>query len=239
VAGCGGGSGPAPLQTFAAASTNEALAEAVCGFESVAGIPVSCSFAASSDLARQIEQGADADVFLSADERWADYLSEHGLVEARRDLLGNRLVVVAAADSRLQLHGLDGLARPEFRRLALALDSVPAGRYARRALQKAGVWSKVEPRVRDAGDVRAALTYVARGEADAGLVYATDAAASARVRVLLTVPENLHPPIRYPLVLVGRGGARPEARRLYDYLSGAQAAAAFRRAGFTMLNDER
>ncbi len=225
-----------PLRVLAAASTREPMEEVCRLFETANGTRVECAFAASSTLARQIEQGAGADLFVSADERWADYLSEHGLVEARRDWLGNRLVVVAPADSRLQLHTLADLDRPEVRRLALALDSVPAGHYARQALRKAGIWGRVESRVREAGDVRAALTYVSTGEVDAGFVYATDAAADSKVRLLLRVPEDLHTPIRYPLVLLRRAGVHPEARRLYDFLASDAAADVFRRAGFTILS---
>jgi molybdate transport system substrate-binding protein len=213
------------------------MEEACRGFEAATGTRVECSFAASSTLARQIEQGAGADLFLSADERWASYLSERGLALARRDLLGNRLVVVAPTDSRLRLQTLADLERPEVRRLAIGLDSVPAGHYARQALQKAGVWDPLESRVREAGDVRAALAYVSNGEVDAGIVYATDAAATGKVQLLLRVPDDLHTPVRYPIVLVRQTAAHPQARQLYDYLAGDAAAAAFRRAGFTILAD--
>jgi molybdate transport system substrate-binding protein len=233
--GCGPSGKSEPLSVFAAASTKEAMEEAARGFEAATSTPVRCSFAASSALARQIEQGADADLFLSADERWADYLAEKGLVDQRRDFLANRLVVVTPADSKLQVRELADLDGPAVRHLALALESVPAGRYARDALKTAGVWGRVEGWVREAGDVRAALTYVARGEAEAGFVYATDAATTEKVRVALTVPEDLHEPIRYPLVLVRRPNPRPAARRLYDYLGSESGAAPFRHAGFTVL----
>jgi molybdate transport system substrate-binding protein len=234
--GLGGCAGKTePLKVFAAASTQEAVQEAARGFESATGTAVACSFGASSTLARQIAEGAGADLFLSADERWADYLADRGLVDQRRDLLGNRLVVIAPADSNVGLHTLADLDLPAVRHLAMALDPVPAGRYAREALKKAGVWDRVEKKVREGGDVRAALTFVVRGEADAGLVYATDAATTDKVRVAFAVPQDLHPPIRYPLVLVRRSGAHPAARKLYDYLGGEAAAAVFRRAGFTVL----
>jgi molybdate transport system substrate-binding protein len=228
-----------PLAVFAAASTQQALTEALHDFEAATGVAVRASFLASSDLAVQIAHGADADLFLSADERWADYLADKGLVGRRRDLLGNRLVVVVPADSALQVRTLADLAQPGVRRLAVALDSVPAGRYARTALQKAGVWKKVEDRVLEAGSVTAALTYVARGETDAGLVYATDAASSTKVRQALVVPTDLHAPIRYPLVLIRRAHPHPVAGRLYDYLGTDRAAlAAFRKAGFTILKEQ-
>jgi molybdate transport system substrate-binding protein len=229
--GCGASPRPA-VHVFAAASTREALEEVALQFQVETGTRVECSLAASSALARQIEQGADADLFLSADERWADYLAERGLVGQRRDLLTNRLVVVVPRDSRLQLTSLDGLAGDEVQHLALALEPVPAGRYARAALKKSHVWERVQGRVREGGDVRAALTYVVRGEAEAGIVYATDAAATAEVRVALEVPEGLHEPVRYPLLLLRSAADKPAARAFYDYLGGEKAAAVFRRAGF-------
>ena len=153
-----------------------------------------CSFAASSTLARQIEQGADADLFLSADERWADFLSEKGLADQRRDLLANRLVIVCPTTQSIHLDRVADLAGSEVKRLALALDPVPAGHYAREALEKAGIWEQVKGRVREAGDVRATLAIVERDEADAGIVYATDAVTSKKVRMVLEVPEDLHAP---------------------------------------------
>ncbi|HZY84755.1 MAG TPA: molybdate ABC transporter substrate-binding protein [Gemmataceae bacterium] len=232
--GCGAPRKPA-VHVFAAASTREALEEVARQFQAETGTPVECSLAASSALARQIEQGADAELFLSADERWADYLAERGLVGHRRDLLANRLVVVVPRDSGLKLTSLAGLAGDDVKHLALALEPVPAGRYARAALKKAGVWGRVKDRVREGGDVRAALTFVARGEAEAGIVYATDATATSQVRVALEVPEELHEPVRYPLVLLRAADAKPEARAFYDYLGGEKAAAVFRRAGFQVV----
>jgi molybdate transport system substrate-binding protein len=233
--GCGAPRPPA-VHVFAAASAREALEEVARLYEADTGARVECSPAASSALARQIEHGADADLFLSADERWADYLAERGQVARRRDLLANRLVVVVPRDSGLKLTSLAGLAGDEVRHLALALGPVPAGRYAREALKKAGVWERLQGRVREGGDVRAALTYVARGEAEAGIVYATDAAASSRVRVALEVPETLHEPVRYPLVLLHAAADKPAALAFYDYLGGDKAAAVFRKAGFQVVS---
>jgi molybdate transport system substrate-binding protein len=227
---------PSAIAVFAAASTQEVIEEIGRRFEAETGVGVRCNPAASSTLARQIEQGADADLFLSADEKWADYLAERDLVRERRDLLANRLVVVTPADSPLKIRRLGDLGGAGVRHLALALPAVPAGRYARSALEADGVWGRVKDRVLDAGNVRAALTYVARGEAEAGFVYATDAATTPRVRVALQVPEDLHPPIRYPLVLVRRDPERPGARRFYDYLGGEPARAVFRGAGFEVLS---
>jgi molybdate transport system substrate-binding protein len=233
--GCGS-SNPHVLTVYAAASTREAVEEIARDFQSETGTQVLVSPGASSTLARQIEQGARADLFLSADEEWADYLAERRLVEQRRDLLGNRLVVVTPRDSRLTLHHLNELTTSEVHLLAVAGAPVPAGRYAREALQKAGVWARLEGRVIEGGDVAATLTYVARGEADAGLVYATDAAASDRVRVPLEIPESLHRPIRYPLVSVRRDQPHPARQSLFDYLAGPRAEAVFRRAGFTIIS---
>jgi molybdate transport system substrate-binding protein len=218
------------IRIFAAVSTREAVEQIAGDFEGQSGSAVTCSFAASSTLARQIEQGADADLFLSADERWADYLANKGLVSERRDLLGNQLVIVAPASHPLRLHTVADLTGSEVKRLALALDPVPAGHYAREALERAGIWEQVKGRVREAGDVRATLAVVERDEADAGIVYSTDATTSDKVRTVLVVPEHLHSPIRYPLVLVRRSS--PAARVFYDFLSGDTAGACFRKAGF-------
>jgi molybdate transport system substrate-binding protein len=230
LAGCA--SKPHAVAVFAAASTNEALEQISQDFERETGTPVACSFAASSTLARQIEQGAAADVFLSADEQWADYVADKGLVAARRDLLGNRLVVVTPGEHPLKLGSLAELAGADVKHLGLALEPVPAGHYAREALRKAGIWDQVRQRVREAGDVRATLALVVRGEVEAGIVYATDVAASDKVRVALQVPEDLHTPIRYPVILLRRAEALPTARAFYDYLQGESARAHFRKAGF-------
>jgi molybdate transport system substrate-binding protein len=232
LAGCGGPAARESIAVSAAVSTREALEQAAADFRAKTGIPVALSFGASSALARQIEQGAAADLFLSADEDWADYLAKHDCVAERRTLLTNRLVVVLPADSQLSVHELGDLAVPAIRRLALAGPEVPAGRYARQALRGAGLWDRLRERVLDGGDVRAALTFVARGEAEAGMVYATDAAGNSRVRVALEVPADLHAPIRYPLVLLRREPIKSEARALYNYLASPEAAAVFRRAGF-------
>jgi molybdate transport system substrate-binding protein len=232
LAGCS--SKPPSVRVFAAVSTREAVEQIAHDFEGQHGTPVMCSFAASSTLARQIEQGADADLFLSADERWADHLSDKGLVAERRDLLANRLVIVTPTAHPLRLQRVADLAGGEIKRLALALDPVPAGHYAREALEKTGIWEQVKGRVREAGDVRATLAVVERDEAEAGIVYATDAATSSKVQVALEVPEELHAPIRYPLVLLRR--AAPSARAFYDFLASETATAHFRKAGFQLLS---
>jgi molybdate transport system substrate-binding protein len=231
--------GVAPAETvhvYAAASTRDVIEDVARAFKDETGIAVDVTPAASSALAKQIEKGADADLFLSADEDWADYLSDHKLVEKRRDLLGNRLAVVTPADSGLKVGELADLAAAGVKQLALAGPSVPAGRYARQALEKAGVWDKVKDRVVEAGDVRAALALVVKGEADAGVVYVTDAKeAGDKVKTALVVPDDLHKPIRYPLALLRTDAIKPEARKFYEYLAGDKAAAVFRKAGFTVL----
>jgi molybdate transport system substrate-binding protein len=231
IPGCGA-SGPERVRIFAAASTQDALAEIQDRFRAETGIVVEANLGASSDLARQIEQGARADLFLSADENWADYLAEKALVEQRIDLLTNRLVVVVSSQAAPEPKDLAALSRPNIQRLALAGAAVPAGRYARQALARAGVWEQVKDRVLDAANVRAALAYVARGEAEAGIAYATDAGGEERVRVAFTIPAELHEPIRYPLVLVRHDEIRPEARRFLDYLVSMPAAEVFRKSGF-------
>jgi molybdate transport system substrate-binding protein len=232
--GCRSQSQPA-VAVFTAASTGDVLEEIARDFETETGVKVTVNPAASSTLAVQIEQGAGADLFLSADEAWADHLERKGLCAQRRDLLGNHLVVVVPADNAVTLNGLDDLKADQYQRIAVAREGVPAGDYTRQALRAAGVWDALKDRIIEGGDVRATLTYLLRGEADAAFVYATDAAARGKVRVAYEVPEKLHQPIRYPLVLVRREPPNPAAKRLYDYLAGDNAAAAFRRAGFQTL----
>jgi molybdate transport system substrate-binding protein len=237
LAGCGpdrGGSArqPGPVALFAAASTKEAVEQAAKDFRGETGIPVEVSLGPSSGLAKQIEQGAPADLFLSADQASADYLAARQLVSERRDLLTNRLVVVVPADSEIGVTELRDLTGPRIQRLALAEPKVPAGEYARQALRKAGVWDQVEGRVVGGIDVRAALQFVARGEADAGLVYRTDALGDSRVRAAVQVDPGLHDPIRYPLVLLRREPMKEGARRFYDYLGSEKSAGVFERAGF-------
>jgi molybdate transport system substrate-binding protein len=237
VAGCdahgvGSARQPEPVAVFAAASTREALEQVARDFQGQTGIAVEVSPGPSSGLARQIEQGASADLFLSADQASADYLTAKQLVSDRRDLLTNRLVVVVPADSEVRVQQLRDLVDPHIRRLALAEPKVPAGEYARQALRKAGVWDTVDARVVGGIDVRATLQFVARGEAEAGLVYRTDALGESRVRVAVDIDPRLHDPIRYPLVLLRREPVKEGARRFYDYLGSQKAAQVFERAGF-------
>lgn len=222
---------------FAAASLTNALDEVLAGYAHASGVKARTNYAASSALARQVEQGAPADIFLSADEPWMDYLAERRLVDpaTRTSRLSNRLVLVVPSSNPVNvaiapgfnLAGLLGAGR-----LSTGDPSnVPVGRYAQQALVKLGVWHIAEPRLARADNVRAAMVLVERGEAPLGIVYATDAAASSRVRVAGTFPPDSHPPISYPFAIIaGRG--RPEVRALFGHLLGAEAAATFRRHGF-------
>ena len=227
------------ITVFAAASLTDALQELGDAFTKDTSVPVRFSFAASSTLARQIENGAPADIFFSADLEWMDYLQARKLIQTatRHDLLGNRLVLIAPADSKLTLK-----IRPRFA-LASALgnarlatgdpDSVPVGRYAHEALANLGVWDEVSARLVRADSVRSALAFVDRGEAALGIVYATDALADKKVRVIDEFPADSHKPIIYPVAMTA--AAKAEAARFISYVRSPAANAAFQRYGFTPL----
>jgi len=229
-----------PITVFAAASLKESMDEAAAKFGQDTGQQVVVSYAASSALARQIEQGAPADVFVSADLDWMDYLQQRDLVDAgtRHDLLGNTLVLVAPSagtarafalrkgSNLLPMLGADG-------RLAVALtDSVPAGKYAKASFESLGMWSALQPRLAEAENVRAALLLVARGEAPLGVVYASDAKAEPAVRVLAVFPPGSHPPIVYPVARVAKS-RHPQAAAFVHWLQTPEAGAIFRAHGFT------
>jgi molybdate transport system substrate-binding protein len=229
----------ADTTVFAAASLTDALKEIGAAYKQDTGRTVVFSFAASSALARQIEASSGADIFISADTDWMDYLDKKGLIApgTRENLLGNTLVLIAPADSPVKLTIV-----PHFDlkgalgggKLALAdPNAVPAGKYAKAALTTLGVWDSVASSVVPAENVRVALAYVAQGEAPLGAVYATDAKAEPRVRVVDTFPAGSYPPVIYPAALVKDAG--PEARPFLAYLSGAKARAIFVKDGFTPL----
>lgn len=229
-----------PLVVFAAASLTDVLQQVGPQYTASNGVQIKFSFAASSALARQIESGARADVFLSADQEWMDYLAGRNLIDprSRQNLLGNELVLVAPADSdvHIELASDAPLMAALGRNGRLATgdpDSVPAGRYARAALQSMNLWEALAPRLVRAENVRVALMYVARGEAPLGIVYATDAAVESRVKIVATFPEVSHPPITYPVAATTLAG--PQARAFIDFLRGELARAAFTRAGFKMI----
>lgn len=233
---------PAPLTVFAAASLKGSLDEAAATYEKSTGQPVRISYAASSALARQIEQGAPADVFLSADLDWMDYLQQRKLidVDSRRNLLGNTLVLVAPATGNtapISLRpGVDLLPRlGKQGRLALALTSnVPAGKYAKSAFTSLGIWKALEPRVAEAENVRAALMLVARGEAPLGVVYGSDARAEPAVRVVATFPQATHPAVVYPVARTA-ASRHPQALAFTRWLGTPAATEIFRRHGLKVL----
>lgn len=227
-----------PATVFAAASlTNAMQAVATAWVKQGHPAPI-LSFASSSTLARQIEAGAPANIFASADEKWMDYLAErHAIVpEARKDVLTNRLVLVVPAGNPVQAtlgpgFDLAALLGPNGRLAVGDPAHVPAGIYAKQALTKLGLWTAVAPRLAPAEDVRAALLLVERGEAAAGIVYATDANATRAVRVAGSFPPDSHDPIRYPFAIV-RGGDTPEARALLAFIEGPEGLALFAKSGF-------
>lgn len=229
----------ADLTVFAAASVKEALDQQVGIFEHATGRKVVVAYAGSNALARQIEAGAPADVFVSADVDLIDYLGARKLVRpgTRSDLLRNRLVLIAPATSSSSLRITPGFGLAEALRggrLAMANpDSVPAGKYGRDALRALGVWASVESRVARAENVRAALLLVARAEAPFGIVYATDALAEPRVRVVDTFPEGTHAPIVYPVAILASSRS-PYAQRFVGSLGSSAATAVWMRHGFAM-----
>ena len=225
------------MLVFAAASLKTAL-DAVAGeWRAGTGGRVTISYAASSTLAKQIENGAPADLFISADRDWMDYLQQRELIDpkTRIDMLGNSLVLIAPADSAAQVTIARGFPLADMLgdgHLAMGdPDAVPAGRYAKAALSALGVWPQVTGRIAAAENVRAALLLVARGEAPLGIVYRTDAAAEPSVRIVGTFPSDSHPPIVYPMALTIAHG--PEAPALAGYLRGPAARTLFEAQGFT------
>ena len=228
------------IVVFAAASMKNALDDINDAFTKKTGIKVVASYAASSALMKQIEQGAPADVFLSADIDWMNYGEKHNLIknDTRLDLLGNRLVLIAPKDSKIgdvkiapgfDLAGLAGNGR-----IATGdVRAVPAGLYAKAALEKLGIWASVEPKMAMAENVRAALVLVARGEAPLGIVYSTDAKVEPGVKIVGVFPEDSHPPIIYPVAATT--GAKPDATPYLAFLSSSAAKTILESYGFTFL----
>ena len=226
------------LTVFAAASLTDALKDISALWQQAGHDPLRQSFASSSTLARQIEQGAPANLFASADEKWMDYLATRNLIapDTRQDLLGNDLVLIVPANKPANIR-----IGPGFDIAALLGDGgriatgdpahVPVGIYAEQALKKLGAWDALSARLARTGDVRSALLLVERGEAPAGIVYATDAAASTGVVVAGTFPPDSHDPVTYPFA-VTKAGDTPQARALLRFLAGPQARAVFAKHGF-------
>jgi molybdate transport system substrate-binding protein len=228
------------LTVFAAASMKNALDDIDAAFTAKSGVKVSASYAASSTLAKQIEQGAPADIFLSADLDWMDYAVGKKTINAptRENLLGNSIVLIAPKDSKID----NVTIAPGFDLARLAGDgkiatgdvkAVPVGKYAKAALEKLGAWQAAEPKFAMADSVRAALTLVARGEAVLGIVYATDAKVEPGVKVVGTFPADSHPPIIYPVAATT--SAKAEAKDYLDYLHSQAAKAVLEKYGFTYL----
>jgi molybdate transport system substrate-binding protein len=227
---------PESLLLFAAASTKEAVDEVVADFErSHANVSVKTSYGASSTLAQQLLAGAEADLFLSANQSWVAKLDEEGLVAKRYELLGNELALVVAADSRMKIAKPADLLSDGVERLALAEpESVPAGIYAKQALEKLKLWDRLKTKVVGAADVRQSLAYVETGAAEAGIVYATDAAVTNEVKIAFRFDAKLTEPIVYPLALLKRSASKSSAQALYEAFQSDAAAKIYRRRGFTL-----
>jgi molybdate transport system substrate-binding protein len=229
------------LVIFAAASLKNALDEIAAAWAKDTGKPMpKISYAASSALAKQIEQGAPADLFISADLDWMDYLANKKLIkpDSRFNLLGNKIVLIAPKDSKtssVALTGADLAKALAGGRLSMAnVDSVPVGKYGKAALEKLGAWNDVKDHLAQAENVRAALLLVARGEAPLGIVYSTDAAAEPAVKIVGTFPDNSHAPIIYPAALT-KDSSNADAKGFLDFLRSAKARTSFEKQGFTVL----
>jgi molybdate transport system substrate-binding protein len=228
------------ITVFAAASMKNALDDVDTAFSKKSGIKVVASYDASSALMKQIEQGAPADVFVSADLQWMDYGTKKNLIQndTRVNLLGNKLVLIAPKDSKIgnvtigpgfDLAGLAGNGR-----IATGdVKAVPVGLYAKAALEKLGVWDAVEPKMAMTANVRAALVLVARGEAPLGIVYETDAKVEPGVKIVAAFPDDSHPPIIYPVAATA--GAKPDTAPYLAFLRSQAAKSIFENYGFTFL----
>ena len=227
----------AEVMVSAAASLTDSLKAIATNYEKTSGDTITFNFGASSTLARQIEAGAPADIFFSADEAQMNVLATNGLIDpaTRKSVLGNSLVVVVPGDSTLQINSANDLTNSVVKQIALAdPKAVPAGVYAKAWLTKLQLWPAVEPKVVPTENVRAALAAVAAGNVDAGVVYKTDAAISRKVKIAYEVPPADGPDIRYPVALV-KSSPQPEAaKKFLDYLSSKQAGQVFTQYGFLL-----
>jgi molybdate transport system substrate-binding protein len=229
------------VKVFAAASLKDALEEVGRAWKASSGKEIAIVAAATPALAKQIEEGAPADVFISADVKWMDHLQAKDLIkpETRKDLLGNRLLLVgsAAAPASVDLRDAAAFSKLlEDQKLAVAgVESVPAGRYAKEALTNLGLWAAAEPNLAQTENVRASLALVSRGEAIAGIVYESDMIKEKNAKQLAVFPAESHAPIIYPLAVVA-ASANPDAAELVQYLSSPQAAAIFKASGFTVID---
>ena len=229
------------ITVFAAASLKNALDDINGAFTKATGSKVTASYEASSALAKQIENGAPADVFISADLRWMDYVAEHKLIkpDTRVNLLGNKLVLIAPADSKLAnvtiSQGFDIAKLAGDGRIAVAdVKAVPAGLYAKAALEKLGAWAAAEPKLAQAENVRATLAFVARGETPIGIVYETDAKIEPKVKIVGTFPDGSYPPVTYPVAATAET-KKTAATQYVNFLRGSAAKAIFEKYGFSFL----
>lgn len=229
------------VTVFAAASLKNALDDTNAAFAKTTGIKVTASYAASSALAKQIEQGAPADVFISADLQWMDYLGERKLIrpDSRISLLGNKLVLIAPADSEIGNvtigQGFDIAKLAGSGRIAVAdVNAVPAGRYAKAALEKLGAWAAAEPKLAQAENVRATLAFVARGETPIGIVYETDAKVEPKVKVIGAFPDSSYPQVTYPVAAAAPATKQSVSQYLH-FLRSPAAKTIFEKYGFSFL----
>ena len=225
------------VTVYAAASLTNAINELDVIYEQKNKVQIQTSYAGSSTLAKQIEAGAPADIFISADVQWMDYLQKKQLVSVndRVNLLGNRLIVIAPKARPIKLKidkSFDFTRVVQGKWCTGDTKSVPVGKYAKQALTSIGWWDKVSTRLVETEDVRAALNFVARGECQLGIVYATDAAISKNVVIIGTFPENTHQPIIYPIGLVKKN---TESMKFYKFLQSSQAKKVFKKYGFSVL----
>ena len=228
----------AELTVHAAASLTDAMHELAPMYEKASGDKLVFNFGASSALARQIQEGAPADVFFSADEAKMDTLEKAGLLlpGTRESLLGNTLVIVVPADSALKIDGAAALAGPEIKKIAIAEPaSVPAGVYSKEYLTRLGLWEKILPKVVPTESVRAALAAVESGNVEAGTVYKTDAGISRKVKIAYEIPAGEGPKITYPAAAVKESKNPAAARKLLSFLGSGEARAVFKKYGFTVL----
>ena len=236
--------GSGDLLVFAAASLKNALDAINAQWHKETGKSAAISYAASSALAKQLEQGAPAQIFISAELDWMDYVAKRNLIkpDSRSNLLGNRIVRIARKDKAQKIDIKTGFDLAKILgdgRLSMAnVDSVPAGKYGKAALEKLGVWASVSGKIAQAENVRAALLLVSRGEAPAGIAYQTDAAADANVAIIGTFPDDTHPPIVYPAALTATA-TLPDAAAFLAYIRSDEARTIFAARGFTVLTPGR
>lgn len=228
------------ITVFAAASLKNALDDADAAFTKASGVKVTASYAASSALAKQLESGAPADAFISADLKWMDYVADKKLIKpgSRFNFLGNKLVLIAGKDSKLSNvqigQGFDIAKLAGDGRIAVAdVKAVPAGLYAKAALEKLGSWAAAEPKLAQAENVRATLAFVARGETPIGIVYETDAKIEPKVKIVGTFPDDSYPPVTYPVAATT--SAKSGTAKYLQFLRGSEAKAVFEKYGFSYL----